>query len=73
MKKIKIDFLNPDSIQSAIDEVKALEKKYVERTPIFMERLAEAITKLAQSGFNGAIVSDLVDGKAVVYLTEQAS
>lgn len=65
MEKISINLFDTGSIQEAIREIKLLERKYAERTEILKERVAESVGKLAQNGFNGAIVSDFTDGTSI--------
>ncbi|MFV0552928.1 MAG: hypothetical protein ACK5L6_13560 [Anaerorhabdus sp.] len=63
-KKIITIELSEDSINKAIKELEQYKKDIIRKTNILRQRVAEHIANTAQSGFNGAIVDDLLKGGA---------
>jgi hypothetical protein len=61
-KKIKINLLSVDSIDQAIAELETYKKDFQRKVDILRDRLAEEITDLAQAGFSGAMIDDVLPG-----------
>ena len=65
MGKRTISFaLSESEVERAIKELEAYKKEVVEKTNLLRDRVAERLKEEAQSGFNGAIVDDLVTGNS---------
>ena len=63
MGKTVIQFgLSLKEINRAIKEVEKYKKDIIRKTEILRERVAERLGELAQLGFNGAIVDDIIEG-----------
>jgi hypothetical protein len=60
-KVIKIG-LNTKDIDSAIREVEKYKQDFLRKVDVFRDRLAKEITDIAQSGFNSAMVDDILPG-----------
>ena len=56
--------LKTQDIDEAIKEVEAYKAEIARKTNLLAERIAKRISENAQSGFNGSIVDDLVNGTA---------
>ena len=63
-KKIITISLDSDSIDKAIKDLEQYKNDIVQKTNILRKRVADHIANVAQSGFNGAIVDDLLKGGA---------
>lgn len=63
MKKTVISFgLSEREIGKAIKELEQYKKELVLKTALLRKKVADRIAELAQSGFNGAVVDDLLKG-----------
>ena len=62
-KTIHMD-LSTESISNAIREVQSYKNSFNTKVERFRERVAEKISELAQTSFNGAIVDDIIKGGA---------
>lgn len=63
MKKTVISFgLSEREIDKAIKELEQYKQELIRKTSLLRERVADRIAELAQSGFNGAVVDDLLKG-----------
>ncbi len=61
-KKVIRFGLSDSEIDRAIRELEEYKQDIIRKTEILRERVAEKIAELSQSGFDGAVVDDLVDG-----------
>lgn len=59
-KTISVNVLSTESISNAIKEVEAYKQEVRIKAEILRKRVAERVAELAQAGFNGAIVDDLI-------------
>lgn len=65
MRKKVISFgLSEREIGKAIKELEQYKQEVIQKTTLLRERVAERIASLAQSGFTGAVVDDLLKGGA---------
>lgn len=65
MKKTVISFgLYEREIDNALKELEQYKQELIQKTALLREKLADKIAELAQSGFNGAIVDDVLKGGA---------
>lgn len=63
MKTTKISFgLSEKEIDRALKELEAYKRDLIRKTELLRERIAAQIANEAQSGFNGALVDDLLKG-----------
>ncbi len=63
MKKTVISFgLSEREIGKAIKELEQYKQELIRKTALLREKVADRIAELAQSGFNGAVVDDLIEG-----------
>lgn len=63
MKKTVISFgLSEKEIDRAIKELEQYKQELIRKTAFLREKVANRIAELAQSGFNGAIVDDVLKG-----------
>lgn len=63
MKKTVIRFgLSEREIDKAIKELEQYKQELIRKTALLREKVADRIAELAQSGFNGAIVDDVLKG-----------
>jgi len=63
MKKTVISFgLSEREIGKAIKELEQYKKELIRKTALLREKVANRIAELAQSGFNGAVVDDVLKG-----------
>lgn len=63
MKKTVISFgLSEREIGKAIKEIEQYKKELIRKTALLREKVANRIAELAQSGFNGAVVDDVLKG-----------
>lgn len=63
MKKTVIRFgLSEREIDKAIKELEQYKRELIRKTALLREKVADKIAGLAQSGFNGAIVDDVLKG-----------
>lgn len=63
MRKTVISFgLSAREIDKAIKELEQYKQELIRKTSLLRERVAERIASLAQSGFAGAVVDDLLKG-----------
>lgn len=63
MKKTVISFgLSEREIDKAIKELEQYKRELIQKTALLREKVADRIAGLAQSGFNGAIVDDVLKG-----------
>lgn len=63
MKKTVIRFgLSEREIDKAIKELEQYKQELIRKTALLREKVADKIAGLAQSGFNGAIVDDVLKG-----------
>lgn len=63
MRKKVISFgLSEREIGKAIKELEQYKQEVIQKTTLLRERVAERIASLAQSGFTGAVVDDLLKG-----------
>lgn len=63
MKKTIIRFgLSEREIDKAIKELEQCKQELIRKTALLREKVAQRIAKLAQSGFAGAVVDDLLRG-----------
>lgn len=63
MKKTVISFgLSAKEIDKAIKELEQYKQELIRKTTLLREKVADRIAELAQSGFNGAVVDDLLKG-----------
>lgn len=61
-KKVIRFELTSKSIDKAIHELKRYKQDFMRKVELLRQRIAEQLAKEAESGFNGAIVDDLVKG-----------
>lgn len=61
-KKVITLSLSEQDINRAIKELKQYEKEITQKTALLREKIAERLKDLSQSGFDGAIVDDLLQG-----------
>lgn len=63
MRKKVINFgLSEREIDRVIKELEQYKQEVIRKTALLREKVADRIAELAQSGFNGAIVDDLLTG-----------
>ena len=62
-KKIISFGLSENEIDAVIRELETYKQSIVEKTELLRKRVAELLEAEAQSGFNGAIVDDIVNGE----------
>ena len=63
MKKTVISFgLSAREIGKAIKELEQYKKELIRKTALLREKVADRISELARSGFNGAVVDDVLKG-----------
>ncbi len=63
MKKTIISFgLSEREIDKAIKELEQYKQELIRKTALLREKVADRIAELAQSGFNGAVVDDVLKG-----------
>lgn len=63
MKKTVISFgLSEREIGKAIKELEQYKQELIRKTALLREKVADRIAELAQSGFNGAVVDDVLKG-----------
>lgn len=63
MKKTVISFgLYEREIDNALKELEQYKQELIQKTALLRGKLADKIAELAQSGFNGAIVDDVLKG-----------
>lgn len=63
MKKTVIRFgLSERGIDKAIKELEQYKQELIRKTSLLREKVADRIAELAQSGFNGAVVDDMLKG-----------
>lgn len=62
-KLIKFE-LSEDSINSAIKELTNYKNEIIRKSELLRDRIAERISIDSQRGFNGAIISDVINGTA---------
>lgn len=63
MKKTVISFgLSEREIENAIKKLEQYKQELIRKTALLREKVADRIAGLAQSGFNGAIVDDVLKG-----------
>lgn len=62
MKTISFE-LSASSIEKAIREVNAYKDSIVRKTETLTDKIADTIADEAQSGFNNALLDDLIDGE----------
>lgn len=63
MKKTVIRFgLSEKEIDKAIKELEQYKRELIRKTALLREKVADRIAELARSGFNGAIVDDVLKG-----------
>lgn len=62
-KVIRIE-LTTQSINKALRELERYKQDFMRKVELLRQRVAEQLAKEAESGFNGAIVDDLVKGEA---------
>lgn len=61
-KKVIRISLSEKDIDRAIKELEQYKREIIRKTELLRTRIAERISNLAQSGFNGAVVDDLTGG-----------
>lgn len=63
MKKTVISFgLSEREISKAIKELERYKQELIRKTALLRDKVADRIAELSQSGFNGAIVDDVLKG-----------
>lgn len=62
-KKVITFGLSPREIGKAIRELEAYRQDFIEKTETFRQRVADKIAELAESGFKGAIIDDIINGE----------
>lgn len=63
MRKKKISFgLSESEIDRAIREIEAEKQYIIEKTEELQKKIADRIEKEAQTGFNGAVLEDIIPG-----------
>lgn len=63
MKKTVISFgLSEREIDKAIKELEQYKQELIRKTALLREKVADRIAELARSGFNGAVVDDVLKG-----------
>lgn len=63
MKKTVISFgLSEREIDKAIKELEQYKQELIRKTSLLREKVADRIAELARSGFNGAVVDDVLKG-----------
>lgn len=63
-KKVIRCTLSADSIGNAIKELEQYKRDVARKTEFLRQKAAERVENLVQSGFNGAVVDDLLNGGA---------
>ncbi len=65
MRKTVIRFeLSEREIGTAIKELRQYKQELIRKTDLLREKVADRIAELTQSGFNGAVVDDVLKGSA---------
>lgn len=72
-KKVISVNLSDVSINKAIRELELYKKELIEKTTLLQKRIGKRIEELAQNGFNGAIVDDLLEGSPKIASVEVLS
>lgn len=62
MSKVITFGLSSKEIKRAITEIEEYKKQFLTKVEIFRKRVADETKSLAQSGFNGAVVDDILPG-----------
>lgn len=57
--------LEPKSIDAAVRQIGVYKRDFNNRVDLLAEKVAEAIRAKAESGFNGAIVDDIISGSDI--------